>query len=108
VPRAAATLEARVAALERLVRALAPAVAPQPAPARLSKRAAAAVLCCSVPTVERYAARGLLVPLPKPAGAPACARTYYDRANVLALVDGEESARAWVARRKFVRHDRRA
>jgi hypothetical protein len=107
VPRAAATLEARVAALERLVRALAPAAAPQPAPARLSKRAAAAVLCCSVPTVERYAARGLLVPLPKPEGAPACARAYFHPDNVAALARGEAEAEAWIARRRFVPKSRR-
>jgi hypothetical protein len=101
VPRAAATLEARVAALERLVRALAPAAGP----ARVSRAAAALLLCCSATSVKRYAARGLLVPLPK---ASPGGRAFYDRANVLALCESEDAARAWVARRKFVRHDRRA
>jgi hypothetical protein len=101
--RAAATLEARVAALERLVRALAPAAGP----ARVSRAAAALLLCCSATSVKRYAARGLLVPLPKPEGAPACARAYFHPDNVAALARGEAEAEAWIARRRFVPKSRR-
>lgn len=103
----AADLADRVAALERQMAALVRAASPA-APrvtGRVSKAHAAELLDCSVRQVSRLVSRGLLVPLPKhsPNG-----NTYFEAANVAALVESEAAAREWVARRKFVPRAKRA
>lgn len=99
----------RLDALAAEIRGLKAVVAgsvPAAAPVRVGQSQAAAMLGCSVKSVKRYAARGLLVRLPKPAGAARNAATYFDPANVAALAVSEDAAREWVARRKYVPHSR--
>lgn len=105
MPSPPATIEARLAALEREVadlRRCGRTHSPAPAPARLTNAQAAVVLGCSTRQVSRYAARGLLVRLAKPDGASKNAATYYHADNVAALAASEDAAREWVARRKYV------
>lgn len=99
-----AALEQRVADLERQVRLIASRVTPRRSGGRVSKATAAEWLDCSTATVKRYVSRGLLIPLPKPAGSSRNAATYFDPGNVLALVESEDAAREWIARRKYVSH----
>lgn len=88
-----AVVRAQAARIERLEKGAA-----APAPKRLTRTQAAAILGCSVRMVCRYAARGLLVRLPKAARQRT---TYFDPANVEALAVSEDHAREWVARRKI-------
>lgn len=98
---AAAAILERLDRIEAALARLAPrhAVArPDTPPARVSKAQAARVLGCSTDTIDRYAARGLLVKLPK--RTPKCA-TFFHPDNVASLAQSEAHAREWVAARKY-------
>jgi predicted DNA-binding transcriptional regulator AlpA len=104
-----AAIAERLDRIERQLAALLSAARPAAPPdaLRVTLRQAAAALGCSVQTVYRHVWRGLLLKLPKPAGAGKTARTYFDPANVRALAESEDAARDWVAARKYVPHGKR-
>lgn len=81
--------------------------APAVRPARVTRAQAAAILSCSTWLIDRYAARGLLVKLPKPAGKGRNAAVYFAPENVAALAVSEDAAREWVAARKYCPTTRR-
>lgn len=91
----------------RLARLESAAKSPAVEPLRVSKKQAAAMLGVSERQVSRLAARGLLVRLPKRPGAGRSTPTYFDPANVRALAVSEDTARQWIAARRFVPHGRR-
>lgn len=93
LPELEAVVLAQAARIERLEKGAAPS-----APKRMNRAQAAEALGCSVRLVCRYAARGLLVRLPK---GPKQRTTFFDPANVAALAMSEDHAREWVARRRL-------